>query len=279
MSPRNSKLYWYCTTVEIHHKISMPNYQRFSTMVKRSIDQKLRLRNFDGRHGRIETGQVVKNRKGLIGVEGGKGTCYQWKEKGQCSKGDRRTFRHESDDRAQKPEHNAATLSEPQFLKTRGRSVSRKRNARGRNQSEKFNRPPCKDFLKGTCTKSPCEYWHPPECHLCKTKTGCKFGAECSFLNWKVEEQPNKKPKKDEGKSAVAVVKSVRQLSCVSQDTEPPDSTTISRKGKKSVGTNSTRTIHKGCIASRKHPRKERSVAQENTSQNSSSAKSQRYEV
>ena len=73
-----------------------------------------------------------------------------------------------------------------------------------------------------------------PNCHLCKTKTGCKFGAECSFLNWKVEEQPNKKPKKDEGKSAVAVVKSVRQLlSCVSQDTEPPDSTTISRKGKR----------------------------------------------
>ena len=45
----------------------------------------------------------------------------------------------------------------------------------------------------------------------------------------KVEEQPNKKPKKDEGKSAVAIVKSVRPLSCVSQDTEPPDSTTISR--------------------------------------------------
>ena len=46
----------------------------------------------------------------------------------------------------------------------------------------------------------------------------------------KVEEQPNKKPKKGDDKSAVAVVKSVRQLSCVSQDTEPPDSATISRK-------------------------------------------------
>ena len=37
------------------------------------MDQKLRLRNFDVRHGRIETGVVVKNRKGLSGVEGGKG--------------------------------------------------------------------------------------------------------------------------------------------------------------------------------------------------------------
>ena len=71
--------------MEIHQKISMPNKQKLKTMVKRSIDQKLRLRNFDARHGRIETGAVVKSRKGMSGVEGGKGTCYQWKEKGQCS--------------------------------------------------------------------------------------------------------------------------------------------------------------------------------------------------
>ena len=51
-------------------------------MVKRSIDQKVRVRNFDARHGTIETGAVIKNRKGLSGVEGGHGTCYQWKEKG-----------------------------------------------------------------------------------------------------------------------------------------------------------------------------------------------------
>ena len=50
-------------------------------MVKRSIDQKLRLRNFDARHGRLESGAVVEKRKGMSGVEGGKGTCYQWKEK------------------------------------------------------------------------------------------------------------------------------------------------------------------------------------------------------
>ena len=31
-------------------------------MVKRSMDQKLRLRNFDARHGRIESGAVVKSR-------------------------------------------------------------------------------------------------------------------------------------------------------------------------------------------------------------------------
>ena len=87
--------------MEIHQKISVPNYQKLKTMVKRSIDQKLRLRNFDARHERIESGAVVKNRKGVCGVEGGKGMCYQWKEKGQCSQGDRCSFRHEAHDRAQ----------------------------------------------------------------------------------------------------------------------------------------------------------------------------------
>ena len=114
--------------------------------------------------------------------------------------------------------------------------VEKKRCQRQRSQTEKFNRPPCNCFLKGSCTKSPCEYRHLPECQFYRTKWGCKFGAACSFPHWKVEEQPNKKPKKDEGKSAVTIVKSVRQSSCVSQDTEPPDSVSISRKGTKVLG-------------------------------------------
>ena len=47
--------------MEIHQNISMPNYQKLKTMVKRSLDQKLRIRNFDARHGKIETGAVVQN--------------------------------------------------------------------------------------------------------------------------------------------------------------------------------------------------------------------------
>ena len=88
--------------MEVHQKISMPNCQKLKTMVKRSIDQKLRVRNFDARHGRLETGAVVKNRTGLTSVEGGKGICDQWQEKDQCSKGDKCSFRHESNDHAPK---------------------------------------------------------------------------------------------------------------------------------------------------------------------------------
>ena len=128
--------------MEIHQKISMLNYQTLKTMVKRNLDQKLRLRNFDARHGRTETRAVVKNRKGLIGVEGGKGFCYQWKEKGQCSKGDQCSFRHESNDRAQKPEHTAGTPSEPSF--SRGRTVSKKRSIQGKSNHGTILRQPCR---------------------------------------------------------------------------------------------------------------------------------------
>ena len=54
--------------MDIHQKISMPNNQTLKTMVERRKHQKLRLRNFDARQGRIETGAVIKNRKGLSGV-------------------------------------------------------------------------------------------------------------------------------------------------------------------------------------------------------------------
>ena len=59
--------------MEIHLKISMPNDQKLKSMVKRSIDLNLRLRNYDARHEKIETGAVVKSQNGLNGVESWKG--------------------------------------------------------------------------------------------------------------------------------------------------------------------------------------------------------------
>ena len=89
-------------------------------MVKRSTYQKLRLQFFDARDGKIETGPVVLSRKGFFGVEGERVSVTSGK-RGQCSEGDQCSFRHESNDRAQKPDHNAATLSE--LSVSRGRSV------------------------------------------------------------------------------------------------------------------------------------------------------------
>ena len=66
---------------------------------------------------------------------------------------------------------------------------------------------PCKDYLKGTCTNSFCEKWHPPECLFYKTKSGCRFGEKCSYAHRQVDEQPTKKSKKNDDKSAVAMLK------------------------------------------------------------------------
>ena len=105
--------------MEIHQKMSTPDGRGFRALVKRSIYQKLRLRTFDARHEKIETGAVVKSHRGSSGVERGKGICYQWREKGQCPKGDQCSFRHESNDRA-KPAPKAEPPSEPQSSKKRG---------------------------------------------------------------------------------------------------------------------------------------------------------------
>ena len=55
--------------MEIHQKISMPNNQKLKTMVKRSIDQKLRLRNFGARHGKIESGAVGRVERELLALK------------------------------------------------------------------------------------------------------------------------------------------------------------------------------------------------------------------
>ena len=47
--------------LEIHQKKIGPDYHRLKTMVKRSIEQDLRNRNFGGRNGNYERNAVVKN--------------------------------------------------------------------------------------------------------------------------------------------------------------------------------------------------------------------------
>ena len=68
-------------------------------------------------------------------------------------------------------------------------------------------RLPCKEYLKGTCTNSFCEKWHPPECFFYKTKSGCRFGEKCSYAHRQVDEQPSKRSKNNGDKSAVTMLK------------------------------------------------------------------------
>ena len=61
--------------------------------------------------------------------------------------------------------------------------------------------------LRGTCNNSFCEKWHPPECLFYKTKSGCRFGVKCSCAHRQVDEQPTKRSKTNNDKSAVAMLK------------------------------------------------------------------------
>ena len=47
----------------------------------------------------------------------------------------------------------------------------------------------------------------PPECLFYKTKSCCRFGEKCSSAHRQVDEQPSKRSKKNDDKSAVAMLK------------------------------------------------------------------------
>ena len=134
------------------------------------------------------------------------------------------------------------------------RKSSRTRSPRGRSPSGRMSRWPCKDYLRGTCNNSFCEKWHPPECLFYKTKSGCRFGEKCSFAHRQVDEQPTKRSKKNDDKSAVALLKKGDW-----QEREPVTDQCHDRPGKpgkksdKKLGQNSSKrqssdTRQLGCV-------------------------------
>ena len=236
-----------CYGMKIHQKISKPAYQKLKTMVKWSIDQTLRIRNFDGRNERIVTGAVVTKRRGQRGVERGQRDCYRWKAKGRCSRVHKCSFQHDEDKRS-KPTPKTASPSEPPTQ--RGRSASRKKNLRGQSPSGKFARQPC--------TKSPCDDWHPPESQFEKSESGCRFGNKCSLPHRQVEVQPSKKRKKGGERSDKKAEEGWWQkCSCYCEKCATVGLRITGRwaaricndfsEGHKSLGTNSTSTFHKRC--------------------------------
>ena len=251
--------------MEVHQKKAGPDYHSMKTMVKRSIEQNLRIKNFEVRNGNYDTKAVFKNQGTKQRVQGTPGDWWQWKANGQCSKGDNCSFRHDMNKRAKSTQPNPSPRSS---TRQRVRNAPRTRSPRSRSPSGRMPRLPCKDYLKGSCTNSFFE-WHFPVCLFYKTKSGCRFGEKCSYAHRQVDEQPTKRSKKNDDKSAVAMLKKgdwhergpvtdqrhdrsgqldkrsdkqlgrrssqrrssdARQLGCVFQDMEPPKSSSILRK-------------------------------------------------
>ena len=244
--------------LEIHQKKDGPDYHRLKTIVKRSMEQNLRIKNFEARNGNYERNAVVKNQVTKQREQRILGDCWQWKANGQCSKGDNCSFRHDINQCAKTTQPNPLPSSS---TRQNERNASRTRSPRGKSPSGRVSRWSCKDYFKGTCTNSCCEKWHPPEYLFYKTKSGCRFGEKCSYAHRQVEEQPGKRYQNNGDKSAVAMLKkyelhdrtgqpvvdrdtrresnhgpvgysssNTRQLGCVFQDMEPPKLTSILRK-------------------------------------------------
>ena len=176
--------------MEIHQKKAGPDYHRLKTMVKRSIEQNLRIKNFEARNGTYETNAVVKNQGTKQREQRTLGDCWQWKANGQCSKGDNCSFRHDMNKRAKSTQPKSSPGS---YTRQNDGNASSTRSPRGKSPSGRMFRSPCKDHLKGTCTNSFCEKWHPPVCLFYKSENGCRFGEMCSYVHRQVEEQPSKR--------------------------------------------------------------------------------------
>ena len=70
--------------LETHQKKLGPDYHRLKTMVKRSIEQDFRNKNFGARNGNYEKNAVVKNQGTKQRVQRILGDCWQWESNGQC---------------------------------------------------------------------------------------------------------------------------------------------------------------------------------------------------
>ena len=79
--------------LETHQKKLGPDYHRLKAMVKRSIEQEIRNKNFGARSGNFEKNAVVKNQGTKQRVQRILGDCWQWEANGQCVKGDNCSFR------------------------------------------------------------------------------------------------------------------------------------------------------------------------------------------
>ena len=124
--------------LEIHQKKLGPDYHRLKTMVKRSIEQEIRNKNFFcARNENYERNVVVKNQGTKQRVQRILGDCWQWEFNGQCSRRDNCSFRHDMNKRGKSSPSNPSPTS---FIRQSERKRSRTRSPRGRSPSGRMYR-------------------------------------------------------------------------------------------------------------------------------------------
>ena len=121
--------------LEIHQKKWGPDYHSLKAMVKRSIEQDIRNKNFGARNGNYEKNAVVKNQGTWQREQRILRECWQWEFNGQCVKGDNCSFRHDINKRGKVTPSNPSPNS---FMQQNERKPTRTRSPRGRSQVGKW---------------------------------------------------------------------------------------------------------------------------------------------
>ena len=113
--------------LKTHQKKLEPDQLRLKPMVKRSIEENLRMKNFEARNANFETSAVVKNQETKQREQRILEDCWQWKADGQCSEGDNCSFRHDKNKRGKVTPSNPSPNS---FMPQNERKSSRTRGPR-----------------------------------------------------------------------------------------------------------------------------------------------------
>ena len=135
------------------------------------------------------------------------------------------------------------------FMQHSERKPSTTRSPRGKSPSGRMTRWPCKDYFRGS------EKWHPPECLYYQTKSGCRFGEKCSCAHSQVDEQPSKRSKKNDDKSAVAVLKKYTTIGLRFPGYGAAEVFMNLAEEHRNAQTNPTSNIHESHCTSRKNSR------------------------
>ena len=216
--------------MEIHQKKTGPDYHRLKTMVKRSIEQDIRINSFGARNGNYERNAVVKNQGTKQREQRTLGECWQWKANGQCSKGDNCGFRHDINKRGKVTPVTPSNPSPSSSTRQNERKcIENPKSQRQRVPVERMFRLPCKDYLTGTCTTPSVKNGILQNACSTRPRVGADLGKGALMHTARLMNSPARGLKNGD-KSAVAMLKSTRQLGCVFQDMEPPKSSSIPRK-------------------------------------------------
>ena len=124
--------------LETHQKklVLGPDCHRLETVVKRSIEQEIRNKNFRARSRNFEKNAVVKNQGTKQRVQRILGDCWQWEANGQCVKGDNCSFRHDINKRGKSSPSNP---SQNFFMQQSERKPSRTRSPRDKSPSGRMS--------------------------------------------------------------------------------------------------------------------------------------------